>query len=236
MNHHSTGILRSRRAFWAGLWLGLLLNMTAPILATDPIRPQELFDEGIQLFFDGRPVESAKVFDALVANVPAAEPELWQRGLALYYAGRFDDGRKQFERHRAANPNDVENVTWHFACVARDQGAAAAREKMLPVGEDRRVPMREILDLYAGRGDAAAVVAAAEAGEEADRRNQLCFAHLYLGLHAEAVGDAELAQRHMMLAAGPFRMDHFMGRVAVLHAKLRGWDIPEPHGDQDKVP
>jgi hypothetical protein len=64
----------------------------------------------------------------------------------------------------------------------------------------------------------------------------LCFAHLYLGLHAEAVGDAELAQRHMMLAAGPFRMDHFMGRVAVLHAKLRGCDIPEPHGDQDKVP
>jgi hypothetical protein len=32
MNQHSTGILRSRRAFWAGLWLGLLLNMTAPIL------------------------------------------------------------------------------------------------------------------------------------------------------------------------------------------------------------
>jgi lipoprotein NlpI len=224
-------MFRSRRAFRAGLWLGLLLNMTAPIFAADPIRPQELFNKGVQLFFEGRPVESAKVFDALVAEVPAAEPELWQRGLALYYAGRFDDGRKQFELHRAANPNDVENVTWHFACVARDQGAAAAREKMLPVGEDRRVPMREILDLYAGRGDAAAVIAAAEAGEEAARHNQLCFAHLYLGLHAEAVGDAELAKRHMMLAAGPFKMDHFMGRVAVLHAKLRGWDIPEAHGD-----
>lgn len=236
MNQHSTGMLRSRRAFQAGLWLGLLLNMTAPIFAADPIRPQELFDKGIQLFFDGRPVESAKVFDALVAEVPAAEPGLWQRGLALYYADRFDDGRKQFERHRAANPNDVENVTWHFACVARDQGAAAAREKMLPVGEDRRVPMREILDFYAGRGSAAAVVAAAEAGEEAARRNQLCFANLYLGLHAEAVGDTSSAKRHMMLAAGRFRMDHYMGHVAVLHAKLRGWDIPEPHGDQDKGP
>ena len=227
MNHHSTGILRSRRAFWAGLLLGLLLNMTAPILAADPIRPQELFDKGIQLFFDGRPVESAKVFDALVAEVPAAEPELWQHGLALYYAGRFDDGRTQFELHRAANPNDVENVTWHFACVARDQGAAAARKKMLPVGEDRRVPMREILDLYAGRGDAAAVVAAAEAGEEADRRNQLCFAHLYLGLYFEAAGDPEKAREHITNAAGPFRMEHYMGKVAVMHAKLRDWPVED---------
>jgi hypothetical protein len=53
----------------------------------------------------------------------------------------------------------------------------------------------------------------------------LCYAHLYLGLHAEATGDVEKARHHVTLAAGPFRMDHYMGRVAVVHAKLRGWDV-----------
>jgi lipoprotein NlpI len=92
--------------------------------------------------------------------------------------------------------------------------------------------MREILDLFAGRGDEAAVLAAANRGPEADRRNQLCYAHLYLGLHAEAAGDAAAAQRHITAAAGTYRMDHYMGRVAGVHARLRGWRVPEaPGGD-----
>jgi lipoprotein NlpI len=181
-------------------------------------------------------VESARTFDRLLAAVPGAEPELWQRGLALYYAERFQDGREQFERHRTVNPDDVENPAWHFLCVARLEGPEAARRAMLPVGEDRRVPMREILDLYAGRGDAAAVLAAAEQGDAAARRNQLCHAHLYLGLHAEACGDRELARKHIVQAAGPFRMDHYMGKVAVMHASLRGWEIPRGEADGRDTP
>ena len=192
--------------------------------AAEPSTPQAIFEEGVRLFFDAKPVESAHAFDRLVEAVPKAEPDLWQRGLALYYAERFEDGRRQFERHETVNPNDVENPAWHFLCVARLEGAEAARKAMLPVGKDRRVPMQEILDLYAGRGDAAAVLAAADRGEGEARRNQLCYAHLYLGLHAEALGDVEKARHHVMQAAGPFRMDHSMGKVAVVHATLRGWD------------
>lgn len=188
--------------------------------AAEP-EPRELFSEAVRLFFEAKPVESALVFDQLVAAEPRAEPELWQRGLALYYAGRFDDGRKQFESHRTVNPNDVENPAWHFLCVARLDGVEAARGKLLPVGEDRRVPMREILDFYAGRCAAADVLAAAERGEGEVRRNQLCYAHLYLGLYHEVAGDADEARRHIALAAGPFRMDHYMGKVAVMHARLR---------------
>jgi len=193
------------------------------IVAAEPPAPQEIFDEAVRLFFESKPVESARAFDRLVEVAPQAEPELWQRGLALYYAGRFEDGRLQFERHKTVNPDDVENPAWHFLCVARLEGPEAARKAMLPVGDDRRVPMREILDLYVGRGDAAAVIAAAERGEGGARRNQLCYAHLYVGLHAEATGDVEKARRHVTLAAGPFRMDHYMGKVAVVHATLRGW-------------
>lgn len=191
--------------------------------ATADPSPRELFSEAVRLFFEAKPMESARVFDQLVVAVPGAEPELWQRGLTLYYAERFDEGRKQFELHKTVNPNDVENPAWHFLCVARLEGIQAARGKLLPVGEDHRVPMKEILDLYAGRCEPAAVLAAAEQGEPEARRNQLCYGHLYLGLFYEVQGDAEKACEHMTQAAGPYGMDHFMGKVAVMHATLRGW-------------
>lgn len=186
-----------------------------------------LFNDGVRLLFEGKPAESSAAFDGVVKLRPEIEPELWQRGLALYYAGRYADGVRQFERHKEVNPADVENVTWHFACLARDKGVAAAREALLPVGADARVPMKEVLDLYRGTGSAEKVLAAADSGPEAARRNQRCYAHLYLGLLAEAEGDAAEAERHMSLAAGRYRMDHFMGKIAVLHCRLRGWKIPD---------
>ena len=85
--------------------------------------------------------------------------------------------------------------------------------------------MKEILDLYAGRGDEAAVLDAASQGAGQALRNQLCYAHLYLGLHAEVTGDSEKAKHHIVQAAGPFKMDHYMGKVAVMHATLRGWPL-----------
>jgi lipoprotein NlpI len=202
------------------------LLCASPTTAAEPANaesPATLFASGVRLFFAGQPVESSAAFDRLVKLEPDAEPELWQRGLALYYAGRFADGRRQFELHRTVNPADVENVAWHFACVARDQDPDQARKAIIPVGNDRRVPMREILDLFAGRADPAAVLAAAEAGPEERRRDQLCYAHLYLGLYFEAVGDAEKAKRHMLLAADTYSMDHYMGKVAQVHCRLRGW-------------
>ena len=196
---------------------------------TEADTPAAVFAEATRLFFDCRPVESAKAFDRLVELAPQSEPELWQRGLALYYADRFADGRKQFEVHRTVNPADVENVAWHFACVARAEGAEAARKAIIPVEEDGRVPMREILALFEGRAEPAAVLAAAEAGPEPSRRNQRCYAHLYLGLHAEALGDIPRARKHMLAAAGPFSMDHFMGQVARVHTRLRRWQLaPTP--------
>lgn len=195
--------------------------------------PEQVFREAVAALFSGRPEESARLFDELVAARPADEPQLWQRGIALYYAGRFADGRRQFEVHRTVNPADVENAAWHFACVARQADPAAARAALLPVGDDPRVPMRHILALFSGDASADEVVAAADAGAETARRNQRCYAHLYLGLHAEACGDMDEARRHMLLAAGPFSMNHFMGRVAQLHVRLRGWQ-PSPDGTPDR--
>ncbi len=207
------------------LMVGMLMLGVLPCARAQS--PSELFREGVALFFEAKPVESAERFDALVKSDPTSEPELWQRGLSLYYADRFEDGRQQFEVHRTVNPNDVENPAWHFACVARLEGLKAAREKMLPVGPDRRVPMREIIAYYRGEGSPDEILAAAEAGDESGRRNRLCYAHLYLGLFAEATGDDTAAQEHITLAAGRYAMDHYMGRTAQVHAKLRGWEPAE---------
>jgi lipoprotein NlpI len=209
------------------LFASLVVSLSAAGFAAEK-QPQELFSEAVKLFFAAKPGESARVFDQLVVAVPRSEPELWQRGLALYYAERFEDGRKQFELHRTVNPNDVENPAWHFLCVARLEGVDAARKALLPVGEDRRVPMREILALYAGTSDPAAVLAAAETGEGEARRNQLFYAHLYLGLYFEALGDAVKAREHIRQAAGPFRMNHYMGKVAVMHELLRSGQVNAP--------
>jgi len=214
-----------RESKLTGLWcavltLGLVMPVRSP--AQDPV-PSALFAEAVDLFFDARPIESARVFDRLVGARPEVEPELWQRGLALYYAERFADGVGQFELHRTVNPNDVENAAWHFLCVARLDGPRAARGRLLPVGEDARVPMKEIMGLYAGRCEPADVLAAAERGGGAARRNQLCYAHLYLGLFCEATRSPTKAREHMMQAAGAFAMNHFMGKVAAVHCRLRGW-------------
>jgi lipoprotein NlpI len=204
-------------------WKCLLAIVGGVALVAQAQSPNDLFREGVDLFFAAKPEESARQFDALIKADPTAEPELWQRGLSLYYADRFQDGREQFESHRTVNPNDVENPAWHFACVARLDGLEAAREAMLPVGPDRRVPMKEIIAYYRGEGSPEEILAAAEAGDEAGKRNRLCYAHLYLGLFAEATGDADAAEEHICLAAGRYSMDHYMGRVAQVHARLRGW-------------
>ena len=62
-----------------------------------------------------------------------------------------------------------------------------------------------------------------EEGEVSEReRNHLCYAHLYLGLYYEALGDAEKSAGHIRKAAFEYSMDHYMGKTAQVHAKLRG--------------
>lgn len=210
-------------------WLlaGVALAAAASLVTAREQDGAGLFQSGVDLLFAAKPAESAEAFDELVKLRPAIEPELWQRGLALYYAGRYADGVRQFERHKEVNPADVENVTWHFACLARDADVETARKALLPVGDDARVPMKQVLELYRGEGSEEAVLAAADAGPESARRNQRCYAHLYLGLLAEAEGNDAAAARHMALAAGRYRMDHFMGKIAQLHCRLRGWKPAE---------
>ena len=184
------------------------------------------YARGQEHFFAGRIKESLVEWDAQVKEDPASLPGHWQRGLALYYAERYKDGRAQFETHQKVNSEDVENAVWHFLCVAKLENVEAARKAYIPITHDTRVPMKEIHALFAGKGTEEAVLKAAEASENttaAGLNMQRCYAHLYLGLYDEALGKTEKAKEHMLKAAALSPKGSYMGQVAVVHCKVRGW-------------
>lgn len=201
-----------------------LLLLATPAPAQDSRSADDWFKLGVKEFFDARPKESVAAFDKLIELRPEVKPQLWQRGLALYYTGQFKEGREQFEVHQTVNPNDVENAAWHFICVARIEGVEAARKHLIPIEGDGRVPMKEVHDLFAGKGAVETVLKAAETGEGERLRNHRCYAHLYLGLYFEALGEKDKAKDHLLKAATAYSMDHYMGRCAQVHVKVRGWD------------
>ena len=169
-------------------------------------RPQAIFERAVADFLGGRLAESVAGFDTLARIDPGRAPQLWQRGIALYYAGRYKDCRLQFESHRTVNPNDVENAAWHFLCVARGESVQAARAALLPVGPDSRAPMRQVYDMFRGTLKPDEVLAAA-----GDRPESQFYAHLYVGLYAEALGDKGRALEHIKAAADDrFAMGGYM--------------------------
>ncbi len=186
------------------------------------LRAQAFQRRGEARFRAARIAESISDFDEFLKYDPRSKPHHWQRGISLYYAGRFVDGQKQFETHQTVNPQDVENAVWHFLCVSKvkDLGPDEARKRFIEITADRRVPMKEIHALFKGTGAEEAVIEAAESAS-GDRDNARCYAHLYLGLYHEALGDAKTSLDHIRKAAVDYAQDHYMGAVAKVHLKLR---------------
>lgn len=211
-----------------------VIELTRDLPATSPLaryRAGAFQRRGVARFFDAKITESIRDFDAYLELVPEDDPHHWQRGISYYYADEFGKGKAQFERHQTVNSQDVENAVFHFICAAREPGGTAekARKDFITIESDPRVPMKEIWALYAGHGSEEEILAAANADSpsEPELRNRLCYAHLYLALYYEATGEKEKSARHIALSAGRYRMDHYMGRVAQVHAKLRGIDPVE---------
>jgi lipoprotein NlpI len=188
----------------------------------DP-RFAEAYDlRGSSAFKRGEFAEAVADFDRFLALRPAEKPGHWRRGIALYYVGRFAEGRDQFKGYESVDTNDVENAVWHFLCSAKLEGVAKAQKAMLKIGKDRRVPMTEVYELYQGKLKPSDVLAAAEASKAtaSERKDRLFYAHLYLGLYYDALGDAKSALEHMNLAAGKYRSPQYMGDVARVHADV----------------
>lgn len=174
--------------------------------------PRALLAQAIEEFEANRVVESAATFDRLASAAPQVMPHLWQRGIAQYYAGRYHDCRLQFEAHLTVNAADVENSAWHFLCAAREMNAEQAKLLLLPVGPDRRVPMRQVYEMFRGTLAPDAVIASGTGSLEAQ-----FFAHLYVGLYYEATGDDRRALEHISIAAA----DRFEAAGDYMHVVAR---------------
>lgn len=167
--------------------------------------------------------ESIADFDRAIALEPTREPGHWRRGISYYYAGRFDDGARQFAGYQTVDDNDVENAVWRFLCQARAHGLPRAREQMLKIGRDPRVPLMTVYDLFLGRAKSPDVLkAAAEGDPPADElTNRSFYGHLYLGLWDEINDRRPESTEHLKQAVAQYDHGGYMWQVAKVHLKLR---------------
>jgi tetratricopeptide (TPR) repeat protein len=189
-------------------------------LEGEPRNAQIYVQRGMVHFKLGNIAEAIGDFDRAEHLNPALTPYLWQRGLAYYYAGRFAEGARQFEVDLTVNGHDVEETVWRYLCQAQVQGASAARAGLLPVRHDTRPVMAWIYMLFAGECDAEMVLAH---HHHAGRRERF-YSALYVGLYGEAEHDAARARQQITRAAEMQVVEDYMGWVAIVHRRLRGWD------------
>ena len=192
------------------------------VLKLDPTTADLYQHRGSEHFKLGHIAQSIEDFDKYLELAPKQKPFHWQRGIALYYAGRYQDCRAQFELHRTVNPNDVENAVWHFLCVAKAESPAKAKAALLPVGPDARVPMAQVYRMFAGTVPPDAVLAAVR-GPRAQSQTAEFYAHLYVGLYFDALGNKTRALEELGLAAADqyVAAGGYMNRVAKIHMMLQ---------------
>ncbi len=197
------------------------IDLLDDLLQKDPKHAIAYYLRGRENFCVGNVKKSVADLDKYVELEPMAASRQWERGISYYYAGEYEKGAKQFELYQTYHNQDVENSTWRYLCVAAKDGVEAAKKNMLPIEEDRRVPMMQIYDLYRGKLQPDDVMKAVDAGNpQADEKNKrLFYAHLYLGLWYQAADKRDLAKKHIMLAE-QHKIGHYMWDVAHIHADL----------------
>ena len=166
--------------------------------------------------------EAVADFDEYIKANPKAAPDHWRRGLALYYAGRFKDGADQFNAAQGDAREDVENSAWHYLCNAQATTPKKAREELIPVSKDARVPMKQVLQLFAGKLKPQDVIDAAENAKlkDAALTSARFYAHLYVALYYESEGDAKKCLEHMTEAVEKHKVGDYMWDVAAIHLKV----------------
>lgn len=190
------------------------------ILTITPHHTDALYLRGREHFRAGQMEQSFDDFERLVELKPELKSRLWERGITCYYAEKYREGVAQFESYQDFDDNDVENAVWHFLCLARLTDLENARQRMLRTRPDPRLPMQAVYELYAGKRSTDSVLAAADrATDPGHRRVARFYAHLYVGLYFDAQGQPKQARPHVEKAATSYRISHYMGDVAEVHAK-----------------
>ena len=205
------------------------IRLATKAIAIEPDNDRLYQFRGELNFKGGHFKDSVKDFDKYLAANPKEVPHHWQRGLSHYYAGMYKEGVAQFEVHRTVNPEDVENSVWHYLCNAKIVGADKAREALIPIKADTRRWAPAVYEMYRGKMSPEEVLKASSAGkqEDGELKNNLFYAHLYIGLYFESLGKTDEAKQHITTAHEKYPSRHYMGDVARVHADLFKKNAPE---------
>jgi lipoprotein NlpI len=211
------------------------IDRLTKVIEKEPKRSLAYYLRGREQFRLGRIKQSVADFDKAVELDPKSESRQWERGIAYYYAGEYAKGAKQFQDYQSYHSEDVENSAWRYLCVAQIDGVEKARDTLLPIQNDPRVPMMPIYSLYQGKIQPEDVLRAARDGTPSKEalNTRLFYAHLYIGLWYEASGDKEKAREHI-LEADKHRIGHYMWDVAHVHAGLLKDNAKEPNAAEPK--
>jgi lipoprotein NlpI len=187
-----------------------------------PHSPDAYQARGQAHFKAGHVRASVDDFDRFLSLRPERKPQHWQRGISLYYAGEFEKGVEQFELHKTVNPDDVENAVWHYLCKARVDGPDKARALLIPITDDTRPWAMTVYRMVQGKVTPRQALDQAERISETEpqRRHNLFYTHLYVGLYHEAAGQADRGREHIRIAVKKYPSPHYMGDVARVHLGL----------------
>lgn len=162
-------------------------------------------------------------FEKEIKLDPSHDAPHWRLGIAYYFAGDYAKSAAQFAKYHAYDNHDRENGVWQFIANARVKGIEAARKEMLEYTRFDREPFPDLYEMFAGKKTGAEVLSGAEKKGLKDDALVMFFAHYYVGLNEQLLGNAAAATDHLAKAVrlslearaggGP----GYMGQVARLH-------------------
>ncbi len=192
------------------------------LLKLKPDHLQGLFLRGDMNLRTGRFAEAIADYDLSLQLNPKLEVRHWKRGIAYYFAGRYVDGRRQFEKCRTAETNDVENALWHFACVARAAGVDQAKAALFPATRNPRLPMVDVLlqlhAVYAGDNKPEDLLASTPGLDATFEKatDRAIFVSFFLGLYYEVTGEPQKSVECFEQTARLTKQGHNHGDLARL--------------------
>ena len=192
----------------------------------NPTAKRPYYQRAVAKFRAGDFAGSVADFDEYLRREPEAADALWERGISCYYAEKYTDGAVQFGHYVRHDTADVENSVWHYLCRAKASDRATARAEIIPVAHDRRIPLDQVLQLFAGKATPTDIEVAITDGAPTDDElaRRTFYGELYLGLW-------EVDQEHFPLALTHFEraskvdpttpsVSGYMHDVARLHTNL----------------
>ena len=132
--------------------------------------------------------------------------------------GWFSSAAQDFEHLLATDQDNLYRAIWRYLSLARNGEDGAGALGAVADKRDRAAWPGRIADLYLGRADAAEVIAAARAIDQAGAREHECEAHFYIGQLHLIRGERDAAMRAFELAieTGASHFVEFAGAKAEL--------------------